>query len=670
MNSGSGVQLRFFGSPSIVLADRPEAHPSGPAVQRHRIALLALLALSPDRRLSRDKLVAHLWPESGPEQARTRLNAAVYVLRQAFGEHAILSDHDALRLNDAVLRADVVEFEEAIARAEYRLAVDLYRGPFLDGFFLKGALEFERWTERSRSRLADARASALEALAEEAEGGGDRVAAVGWWKKRAMHDPYDSRVAARLMEALATGGNVPGALKHGAAHRRLLEEEFGVGLPAEMVALEERLRSGSIQWSRPAPLGDPPPGGTDPRLPGLPLEGLTPAEENVTDETATVGTARDAGPSSTPSPRRSVPWMGAAAAATILLGSVVLLVGPGSGPPIPDHDTSPAGRPHRTSDLAVHELVRLGSDMVLLRSEAGTLEAREYLERAIALDPAHAEAHAFLAGVYLRLAELGRPELGRSEALRLAGDAARTAVALDPSSARSHEALGIVRMSMSEFRAAERSFVEALRLDPAAGRVRERLSSLYLWLDRPSEALQEAEIAVELDPLSPTAAAELARALAANGRCAEALVELRSLEALEPPLLRAGPYAAQCHARSERWSEGVAALRHGWELRGPRGRGLLGYLLARSGEWDEAVRVRDGLVEEWQAGAGDAFALVIVSAGLADLDGAFLWLDRAILDHSLVTAPSHIGLLEPLFEDLRRDPRFSAVRERLALGSE
>ena len=206
------------------------------------MALLALLALAPDRRLTRDRLIATLWPERDADGGRNLLKVATYVLREALGETALLTEGDFLRLNTDVVRPDVVEFEAALARSDHTAAVALYRGPLLDGFRLNEAPEFEHWTDRERQRLASSYGGVLEALAEQAEGDRDFHRSAEWWKKRAALDPYDSRVALRLMKALDSSGNRAGALQHATIHQRLLEEELGVTSVSEIAALADRLR--------------------------------------------------------------------------------------------------------------------------------------------------------------------------------------------------------------------------------------------------------------------------------------------------------------------------------------------------------------------------------------------------------------------------------------------
>ena len=215
---------------------------SGGAAQRHRLGLLSLLALAPDQRLTRDKIIAYLWPESDIERARQLLNAALYTLRKALGESALTSVGDDVRLDTDIVRSDVMDFEAAVQRGDRAAAIALYRNEFLDGFFIGDAPEFEQWAERERKRLASAYDGVLEALAEAAESSNDFRGAAEKWKMRAARDPYDSRVALRLMQALEANGNPAAALQHAALHERLLQAELGVGSAPAIAALAERLR--------------------------------------------------------------------------------------------------------------------------------------------------------------------------------------------------------------------------------------------------------------------------------------------------------------------------------------------------------------------------------------------------------------------------------------------
>lgn len=233
------LSLRVFGGASI---EGPEGPLTGRAAQRHRLALLALLAASP-RGMTRDKLVGYLWPEKDAERARHALSDSVYRIHRALGEQTVVAAGDELRLDPESLPSDLAAFRESLDRGAWEAAIDTYGGPFLDGFHLPGAGEFERWVYGERQRLARQYAGALESLAEERTARGDLTGAAETWRRRAAHDRCDARVAMRLMEALEAAGNRAAALRHARIHAQLLEREFGTGPDPEVAALADRLRA-------------------------------------------------------------------------------------------------------------------------------------------------------------------------------------------------------------------------------------------------------------------------------------------------------------------------------------------------------------------------------------------------------------------------------------------
>jgi len=155
-------QLRTFGGLSLRGDSGVDT-----GTQRRRLALLALLAAAGIRGRTRDQVLAVFWPESPLQNARHALEQLLYSLRRQLDVELFLGP-DPLRLNSDSITSDVAEFERTLAAGALEDAVRLYTGPFLDGFYLTDAPEFERWKEEERARRAGQYGRALEALAQAA----------------------------------------------------------------------------------------------------------------------------------------------------------------------------------------------------------------------------------------------------------------------------------------------------------------------------------------------------------------------------------------------------------------------------------------------------------------------------------------------------------------------
>ncbi|HJS48172.1 MAG TPA: hypothetical protein VJ773_09330, partial [Gemmatimonadales bacterium] len=139
-----------------------------PALGPRRMGLLALVAAAGEKGITRDRVLGILWPESPEEQARHSLSQNLYTLRRETGAEWIAAGA-GLRLAPGVT-SDVGDFLAGIAGGEPARAAGLYAGRFLDGFYLPGAPEFERWVEEERGRFHAMAVAALERLAAEPGG--------------------------------------------------------------------------------------------------------------------------------------------------------------------------------------------------------------------------------------------------------------------------------------------------------------------------------------------------------------------------------------------------------------------------------------------------------------------------------------------------------------------
>jgi len=219
------IELRMLGRLSLTSADGRDVRSL--LGQPRRLALLAYLAAAtPQGFHRRDTLLALFWPELDQEHARAALRQALHVVRDALDAGAVTSRGDEeIGLDCDQVSCDVVAFERAVDREQFREALDLYRGDLLEGFFISGAPEFERWLETGRARLREAAARAARNLSERAEARDNLTTAVQLARRAAQLVPSDEAALRRLIAVLDRHGDRAGALQ--------AYEEFAAGVAAD-----------------------------------------------------------------------------------------------------------------------------------------------------------------------------------------------------------------------------------------------------------------------------------------------------------------------------------------------------------------------------------------------------------------------------------------------------
>jgi DNA-binding SARP family transcriptional activator len=219
------LRINTFGGLSLRQGDAPL---TGAPSQRRRLALLAVLAVAGKKGVSRDKLLAMLWPEGETEKSRHALNQILSAQRRHFGNARLFDGGKTIRLNPTLITSDVAMFEQALDSGDLDAAVDLYGGPFLDGFFLRDSSEFETWSSDQRARFANRFAQSLDAAARRAQESGDHETAVKWRRHAVQLDRIDAARALRLAESLVLAGNRAGALRALHDCQKRIRDELGV----------------------------------------------------------------------------------------------------------------------------------------------------------------------------------------------------------------------------------------------------------------------------------------------------------------------------------------------------------------------------------------------------------------------------------------------------------
>jgi DNA-binding SARP family transcriptional activator len=216
---------------------------SGAAAQPRRLALLALLSVAGERGVTRDAMLAYLWPDADEERGRRALAQALYALRRDLGSDEAFIGVKDLRLNPDVVQTDLWQFQDAMATGALERAAGLSRGKFLEGFHLPGGEAFENWMESTRSRLAHEFAELLHELAARSTARGEHRGATGWLRKLAAQDPLNAQIACQLMESLAAQGDTAGALQHSRVYETLIRQELDLPPDRDVLVLATRLRN-------------------------------------------------------------------------------------------------------------------------------------------------------------------------------------------------------------------------------------------------------------------------------------------------------------------------------------------------------------------------------------------------------------------------------------------
>lgn len=244
------VEITLFGPPSVVAGGRPVRIP-----RRQARALLYRLAAQAAP-VPRDALCFLFWPDVPDATARRHLTRLLAHLHRDL-PGLIVADSDSAGLNPERVQSDAAAFELLAGSADeqaLRRAVDLYRGPFLAGFSLPGAPEFESWAFQEQQRLERRYLEILAGLVEAHSSGGRYKEAIALAERYLETNALAEGMHRRLIELYAIAGDRAAALLQYERCVALLERELGVGpLPETEAVYQAVLRNEVPARGRPAP---------------------------------------------------------------------------------------------------------------------------------------------------------------------------------------------------------------------------------------------------------------------------------------------------------------------------------------------------------------------------------------------------------------------------------
>lgn len=313
-----------------------------------------------------------------------------------------------------------------------------------------------------------------------------------------------------------------------------------------------------------------------------------------------------------------------------------------------------------TSNVEAFQHYVEGRAAVDRRTRDDLQKALEHFQLAIDEDPKYALAYVGLAETYGNLGVRGYipPIEGRRKLEALAA----RAIALDPDLAEAHMALGFAATSFApyNFETGDRELRRSLELSPSLA-----LGHFYLGLSfnrqgRVDAGLPEILKARELDPLSAVIARQVAMSYYLKRDYAAARSLLHEADALGPAFSMT--FEVGIYVKTGEYAEALAKLEAEGKDRKNDPVLILskGLIQAAMGQTSAAHHAITSL--EHLAGSVDdqAHWIAKIYAVLGEKAQAFEWLDRALATGALGSYYRD----DPVWDGIRADPRFAAVAVR------
>ena len=300
------------------------------------------------------------------------------------------------------------------------------------------------------------------------------------------------------------------------------------------------------------------------------------------------------------------------------------------------------------------------------RSAEGLQRGIEYFNQALEKDPKYAPAYSGLADCYwlLNVYNVGPSPQWSGKART----AATQALALDETLAEAHASLAAISYRYDwSWVEAEQQFKRALELNPNYPTAHQWFSGMLAAMGRAEEANAEARKAHDLEPFSLTINSDLGRHLYFARQFEQALATHRKSLEMDQKFPRAHVEIGYVLIQMKKPEEAVKEFQQALVLDKDRLDALagLGYAYAVSGQKAQALQVVGQLNELGKQRYVSPYHLAVVYTGLGDRPQALDYLEKATDERFnwLVFLK-----VEPLFDSLRSEPRFSAMLQRIGLA--
>ena len=315
-----------------------------------------------------------------------------------------------------------------------------------------------------------------------------------------------------------------------------------------------------------------------------------------------------------------------------------------------------------TENVEAYQLYMKGRFHMLNAVESETDLGISYLQQAIEADPNYALAYAGLADA-LRGRSVGG-EMPSIDFFPKAKAAANKAIEIDDTLAEGHANLAHILFWYDwDWNAAENEYKRALELNPNSPDALQFYAHFLSCMGRHAEALAKIKLARELDPLNLRINALEGMFLLHAGRTDEAVASLQKTLQLNANHRLANMFAARAYIEKGMFSEAVDATRKAREtFAGSEPIAYGAFALAKAGKLAECRAELAELLKLSQTRYVYPYNLALVYNALGEKDKVFEILEKGFAEKD----PRMVFLkVEPKWNNLRSDPRFDALMQRL-----
>jgi adenylate cyclase len=313
-----------------------------------------------------------------------------------------------------------------------------------------------------------------------------------------------------------------------------------------------------------------------------------------------------------------------------------------------------------TENTEAYTLYLRGRELVRERTEPSLRQALGILEKATALDPTFAKAHAMVAECYAEM--VNDSYEAHEQAMPKAEISVKKALQLDPELADAHATLARIDFQEDDIPGCELEAGRAIGLNPSLAEAWWIISNLRLIRQNRLDGIRAAETSYKLDPVKSRFVERLGRFYFFLG------MENEALQHWEKTLLIApvGTYRAmaeyylfkgniekakELHSKAEKLEP-----THRWVT------WMRGFIAASTGGKDTALGVIKEIEKKW-IGATNLNDIAFIYHALGDLDSYFAYVNRSVDQHTM----QYIYVMYcPLLSRGRDDLRYQEVMRKLA----